>query len=218
MARFGVAVAASAALGPVLLVFPPLYFPWTLLVVVVASFLVGVVGRTSTARAQLAVTLGAAVTLFVVSLLALGRMGMGSIYPPLFAHYWWLFVPMLGGAVFGSIARRTLGQWGALGVGIVGVAGLAAAGAALAIALAPAEVGDAPQCISGRECVRYRCQMTAERIRLLAIERVTRYEASPLRITCVYTAWGGIHVGTAAATDRASSWDDGWWPRLLRTW
>lgn len=211
-----VALAAGVALGPVLIVFPPIYFPWTLLVACSAGLLTGLVGDTRrTPRAQLAGAVAAALLLFSVSLLVLGGGWTGSFSLALFAVYWWLLVPMAAGALLGAVARGRLGPWRALAASIGGVAAFAIVGAALAFAVAPSEVPNAPLCESGRECQRSRCWMSAER-RRLAVERVTRYDGDA--ITCVYTAWGGVHVGTAVDSGNGSTWDDGWWPGILRTW
>jgi hypothetical protein len=52
----------------------------------------------------------------------------------------------------------------------------------------------------------------AERRRLLAIERVTAFDGE--RVTCTYTAWGGIDIGRAEMGRGGGSWTDGVWPRL----
>ena len=82
-------------------------------------------------------------------------------------------------------------------------------GAALALAVAPADAANAPVCESGLECARSRCWFTAERRRLYAVERVTAFGGGG--ITCTYTAWGGADIGTV----RDGSWTDGAWPILL---
>ena len=82
-------------------------------------------------------------------------------------------------------------------------------GAALALAVAPADAANAPVCESGLECARSRCWFTAERRRLYAVERVTAFGGGG--ITCTYTARGGADIGTV----RDGSWTDGAWPILL---
>lgn len=209
-----VALAVGLALGPVLIVFTPLYFPWTLLVAGSLGLLAGLAGDTRpTPRARLVRAVAAALLLFSVSLLVLGRGWTGSFSPALLAAFWWLLLPTAAGALLGAAARGSLGPWRAFAASIGGTAAVAIAGAVLAVAAAPPDVPNAPLCEPGRECARSRCWMSAERRRLLAVERVTRYDDGV--ITCVYTAWGGVRIGTADASGRGSSWDDGWWPLLL---
>lgn len=215
--QLAVAFAAGVALGPVLIVFPPMYFPWTLLVSCSAGLLTGLVGDArGTPRHRVTRTAAGVVLLFAASLLVVARGWMGSFSPALFAAFWWLLVPIAGGALLGAVARGRLGLGPALAASIGGVAALAVVGMALAFAAAPSEVANPPVCEQGRECARARCWMVAERIRLLAVERVTTYGGDA--ITCVYTAWGGLHVGTAVSSGRGSTWDEGRWPQLLRTW
>lgn len=209
-----VALAGGVTLGPMLIVFPPIYFPWTLLVAGSIGLLSGLVTDTRrTLRAQLAVAVAAALLLYSVALLVVGRGLTGSLSLALFAVYWWLLAPLAVGALLGAVARRRLGPWRALVVSIGGVATLAILGAVLALTAAPPEVANAPLCETGRECARSRCWTSAERRRFLAVERVTRYDGDV--ITCVYTAWGGAQVGTTDASRSGSTWDDGWWPGLL---
>ncbi len=210
------AVLAGIALGPVLIIFPPSYFPWTIVVVALAGLLVGIASGSRSVPAQLARSIAAALTLFVVAILTFGRPTTGSFSPVLFAVLWWLFVPMAAGAVLGGLARRRLGPLRALAVTLGGAGELLLVGAVVALAAAPVEVADAPRCEPGRECSRSACWMTAERRRWLGLERVTSYRDGA--ITCVYTGWGGLHIGTVDAGGRGSTWEDGWWPKLVRTW
>lgn len=212
-----VAILAGVALAPLLVVFPPVYFPWTLLVAASAGSLVGLAGGARTARLDVAACIVAAILLFIIAVLAFGLPTVGSLSPALLAVFWWLFVPMAAGAITAGVLRRRLGTLRALGVSIGGAVALAVIGVALAFALAPPDAADAPQCDGVSTCARSTCWVSAERIRLLTLERVTRYGDGS--ITCVYTGWGGVQVGTArGAPGFGSGWEDGWWPRLLRTW
>lgn len=209
-----VALLGGLALGPTLIVFSPQYFPWTLLAAGAAGVAAGLAGGGRTLRAQLARAVAFSMVLFTVAVVVTGRGWMGSFAPALFTAMWWLLLPVAAGALLGALARRRLGAWRALAVSLVGVAGLTIAGALLASTLAPAEVGDAPRCETGLPCARSACWATAERRRFTAVERVVRYDGS--EITCTYTGWGGVHIGTATGSGRGSGWNDGWWPVLLR--
>jgi len=216
MIRFVVAVLAGIALGPMVLVFSPVYFPWTLLTVVAAGLLVGIADG-GTLAARLAWSSLAAALLFAVATFALSRMNAGFMSVRLLA--WlslWLLMPSLLGVAVGALARERLGPLRGMAASAGGVATVALIGAALALVAAPPEVANAPACGSTSYCDRWSCSMMAERRGWLAVERVTSYDAGG--ITCVYTGWGGIRIGTVVSAGRGSSWEDGWWPRLLRTW
>lgn len=200
------------ALGPVLIVFPPYYFPWTLLAAAAAGVAAGLAAGGRTLRARLAGAAAASLLLFTVALVVLGRGWMGSFAPGLLAAMWWLFPPVVAGALLSALARHLLGAWRAFATSLVGIAGLTLAGVLLASALAPAEAAGAPPF---ETAARWPCWAMAERRRLTAIERVVRNDGP--QITCTYTGWGGVHIGTARGSQRGSEWEDGWWPELLRT-
>ena len=212
MNRFVVAVLAGIALGPIVLVFSPVYFPWTLLTVVSAGLLVGIAGG-GTLAARLAWSSLAAALLFAVATFVLSRMNAGFMSVGLVAWLsMWLLMPLLLGVVVSAFARERLGPLRGMAASAGGVATVALIGAALALVAAPPEVANAPACGSTSYCERWSCSMMAERRGWLAVERVTSYGTGG--ITCVYTGWGGIHIGTVVS----ASWEDGWWPRLVRIW
>lgn len=209
-----VAFVVGLALFPVILVFSPIYFPWTLLVLAVGGALVGLTigsrGRSSFARA-----LGLAAVV-ILALVMIFRATANSV-GPLSVLFWslgWLLAPVFAGALAGAAARRSLGLTRGAGVIVLGTAALAGLGAALAITLAPSDVADIPYCEGSPACPRITCWTTAERRRLLAIESITAYDGQ--RIDCTYTAWGGIRIGTVSGTSgHGSGWTDADWPLLL---
>lgn len=203
------AVVLGVGLFPVLLVFPPVYFPWSIVVVACAGAAVGLTVRRARAERALALAVGAGALLLVVALLVLGRAATTGAYAALFAAQIGLFLPATGGAALGALARRRLGAARGAAIVAAGAVSIAGIGFALAVALAPSEVANASRCDPGRECGRERCWMTAERRRVLAVERVVAYEGQ--HVTCAYTAWGGILVGTVSD----GAWADGPWPGMF---
>ena len=209
MVSLVVAAVLGLALFGVLLVFPPLYFPWALLVIVAGGISVGLSVDPSSSRGSLTAAAFGALML-ATALLVLGRFAIvPSAFVGLFVSASWLFVPAVAGALLGAAFRRRLGLRRATGVLVTVVVIVGVIGAALALAVAPADAANAPVCESGLECPRSRCWFTAERRRLYAVERVTAFGGGG--ITCTYTAWGGADIGTV----RDGSWTDGAWPILL---
>ena len=210
MLSLAVATLLGLALFGVLLVFPPLYFPWALLVIVASGISIGLTVDPSSSRGPLrAAAFGA--LMLATALLVLGRFAIApSAYLGLFVSASWLLVPAVAGALIGAAFRRRLGLRRATGLLVAVVLIVGVAGAALALAVAPAEAANAPACDSGLECARSQCWSTAERRRLYAVERVTAFGGGG-NITCTYTAWGGADIGTV----RDGGWTDGAWPILL---
>jgi hypothetical protein len=217
-----ISVALAVLLGiaafPLVLVFGPVYFPWTLLVLACFG---GVVGLFITPRGQrsgLLRALGLAVFMVAV---VLGVMTLTSnmVLSPavLVARLnWigWLLLPILVGVLVGAWLRARLGIVHGAGIGAAALVAIALAGAGLAFALAPAEAARAPTCNPDSfDCPRSQCAIGAERRRFLAIERVTAFDAE--HITCTYTAWGGIYIGRADVGRGGGSWTDGAWPLIV---
>ncbi|MGH2450339.1 MAG: hypothetical protein ACRDGE_03520 [Candidatus Limnocylindria bacterium] len=200
------ALAAILGIGlfPVLLVFPPLYFLWALLVVACANAAAGLTIRRARLERALALAVLAGTVTVAIALATLGaRAVRPDAIPALFVTQSPLLLPAVGGAVIGALARRRLGGLHASAAVVAGAAVLTRIGFAIAGLFAPGEVANAPG-------FRNQCWMTAERRRILAVERVVAWDGR--HMTCTYTAWGGIHVGTV----RDSGWSDGWWPELFR--
>jgi hypothetical protein len=209
-----VALLTGVALYPVLLVFWPGYFPWTLLIVATAGLVTGLAGGGADLRAQLVESAVAGVVLMVGAIVVLAGLATTRSPLELLASSWWLIVPISAGVAAGASARHRFGSSDAAVLSATGVGAIALLGAVLAYAAAPAQVANVPACDPGQECPLSACWMTAERRRLYVVERVTRYENGA--ITCVYTGWGGVHIGTVTAAPGAGSgWEDGWWPRLI---
>lgn len=211
-----IAAVFAALVAPALVVFSPVYFPETLFAVLALGMFVGIAGRPSSFGAVAVACAVASGVVFVMGLVLFFRPFTGLVVVSgALAVGLWLFVPLTIGAAVGIVVRRRFPR-AAVAVGAAGVVAVAALGVLLMFVVAPREAADAPDCAGGHECARTMCQMMAERRRLFALERVTQYGAGT--VTCVYTAWGGVHVGTAYATSRSMSWDDGWWPHALRFW
>jgi hypothetical protein len=211
------AVLLGIAAFPVVLMFGPVYFPSSFLVL---ACLGGVVGLSIPPRGQrsgllrafgLAVVMVAAV-LGVMTLTSNMLMSLGVLLASLI---WmsWLLLPILVGVLVGAWLRARMGIARGAGIGAAGVFAIVLVGAGLAFAFAPPEVSGAPACDRGFECPRTWCAYMAERRRLLAIERVTAFDG--VNITCTYTAWGGFEIGRADMGSRGGSWTDGAWPRFM---
>lgn len=126
----------------------------------------------------------------------------------------WLLLPVLVGVTAGTTLRTRWGVARASTVSVLGLLVIALLGAGLAFALAPPEVANAPRCADSLDCPRTRCAQMAERTRLLAVERVIAFDGN--RITCTYTAWGGVYIGRVdAGFPGGGSWTDGAWPKIL---
>jgi len=203
-----VAVILGLAMFGLLLVFPPIYFPWALLVIVSCGLVVGL--TVDPARSHGPVWAAAfSALLLVTALLVLGRVATAGAYFSLFLSDSWLFVPATAGAFIGAAARRRLGFVRASAGLASAVAVIGVTGAVLALMAAPREVANAPRCDQEMDCARMRCWLTAERRRLYALERVTEFGGG--HITCTYVAWGGADIGRV----RDGGWTDGEWPILL---
>jgi hypothetical protein len=204
------ALVLGIVLFGLLLVFPPIYFPWTLLAIVSGGLAVGLTVDPSERHRPLRAAVFGTVML-ATALLVLARNAIEpSGYLALFLSASWLLGPAIVGAVTGAALRRRLGFVGATALLVPAVAVVGVIGAGLAVAAAPPEVANAPACTAGVECARARCWSTAERRRLYAVERVTEFSGGG-SITCAYTAWGGADIGTV----RDGGWTDGEWPMLL---
>lgn len=214
-----IALVLAALLGivafPLVLVFGPVYFPWSLLVLACMGGGVGLAVAPSTRRIVRAVALSCVLVLAVFAVLTLTA-NLVLRLEFLAATAAWLLeilVPVLAGTLVGAELRARLGplRGAAAGAGIALTA--AALGVALAFAAAPAEVANAPTCSGGLECPRTQCAYMAERRRLFTVERVTAFDGA--QITCTYTGWGGVGVGVAEMGRAGGSWTDGGWPRFM---
>jgi hypothetical protein len=211
------AVLFGLASFPVVLVFGPVYFPWSLLVLACFGGVVGLSIVPRARRSGLLRALGLAV-LMVAVVLCVFTLTSNVVFAPavmVSQLVWigWFLLPMLVGVSAGAWFRARLGPVRGFGIGAVVVSATFLVGAGLAFALAPPEIADAPACDGGFECPRTQCAYMAERRRLLAIERVTAFDGQ--RITCTYTAWGGVYIGRAEMGRGGGSWIDGPWPEIL---
>jgi hypothetical protein len=215
-----ISVALAVLLGiaafPLVLVFGPVYFPWTLFVLACFGGVVGLAIAPGQ-RAGLLQALGLAV-LMVSVVLAVMTVTSNMVLSPtvLFARLsWigWLLLPILVGVLVGAWLRARMGIVRGAGIGAAAVFAIALAGAGLAFAFAPPDVAGAPTCERERDCSRTQCAIGAERRRFLAVERVTAFDVD--HITCTYTAWGGIYIGRADVGRGGGSWTDGAWPRFI---
>jgi MFS family permease len=224
MRTIAVAVLLGLVAFPVVLVFGPTYFPWTLLVLAVLGGVGGLMVRPGNrhdlrALAVTALMSGVVVLAFALtSQMALQLASLTSdprLVVPFLVWVGSLLVAILVGAVAGVMLRA---RWGvASGVirGLLAALAVAVLGIILAFVLAPPEVAAAANC-SGPSCARSRCAFTAERTRFFALERVTELDAT--HVTCTYTAWGGLYIGRVDVSVPAggSTWTDGDWPLMLR--
>ena len=214
MLSVAVALVMGVLLFPIVLVFSPIYFPWTLLALAAAGALVGLtVG--SHGRAWLA-RVGGLAGLTVLAVLVIFRVSGNFVGPlvALFSWLAWLLVPIFPGALAGAVARRRFGAVRGAGTVLAGTLGLVLLGTVLAVALAPRDVADIPYCEGSPSCPRQVCWMTAERRRLFTIETITAYDDR--RMECTYTGWGGVRIGVVTwAKGEGSGWTDGDWPVLL---
>jgi hypothetical protein len=218
--RVALAVLLGIAAFPLVLVFGPFYFPWTLLVLACFGGVVGLFIAPRGQRAGLLQASGLAV-LMVAVVLAVMTVTSNMVLSPtvLFARLsWigWLLVPILVGVLVGAWLRARMGIVRGAGIGAAAVFAIALAGAGLAFAFAPPDVAGAPMCDREFDCphIRTQCSLMAERRRLLAIERVTAFDGD--HITCTYTAWSGIYIGRVdVGRGTGSSWTDGAWPRFV---
>lgn len=212
------AVLLGIAAFPLVLVFAPVYFPWTLFVLAFFGGAVGVSVAPRGQRAGLLRALGLAVFMVAVVLAVMTVTSNMVLIPSIliarFSWIGWLLLPILVGVRVGEWLRARLGIARGAGVGAASVFAMAVVGAGLAFASAPPDVGAAPICDPDRfDCPRTQCAYMAERRRLLTIERVTAFDG--VNITCTYTAWGGFDIGSATMGSRGGFWTDGAWPRFM---
>ena len=213
------AVLLGLVASPLVVVFGPAYFPWSLLVLLGLG---GVVGLTISPPSVLR-TLGLA-TLVVGVVFATLSVRSIALIPSIFASaavfvsvlVWTgtLLMSLLIGAATGAALRARWGLGRASAAGAFGVLAIGLLGAGLALAFAPPEIAAAPRCADSLECPRTWCAQMAERRRVFAVERVIAFDGN--RITCTYTAWGGVYIGQAdVGFPGGGGWTDGAWPRLL---
>ena len=221
------AVALAVVLGvvafPVVLVFGPVYFPWSVLVLAALGVAVGLAIPPRGPRFLRALGLAVVMVAVVFSV----RMLTSNItldpsrlvsntraLVPFLAYFGALLLPVLVGAAAGATLRAHWGVRRAGAVGVLGLFAIAVFGTGLAFAFAPSEVANAPRCADSLECPRIWCAQMAERRRLFAVERVIAWDGN--RITCTYTGWGGFSIGQAdVGFPGGGGWTDGAWPRLL---
>ncbi len=212
--RIAAAILLGIAMFPALLIFPPFLFPWMYLVLFVLGLILGTLVPRAAPRPLVAAPAIAALSV-AVAVLVLARAATSAGALPLLASSARLFVVVGAGALIAVALRRRLGPKRAFVVATAGTLVLFISGAALALALAPAQAG--PDCAhvtrgSAAECQGVvSCAMIAERRRLWTVERVVEFDARTNRATCTYTAWGGILIGTA----RDGGWTDGPIPIFL---
>lgn len=200
---------------PVVLVFGPVYFPWSLLVL---ACLGGVLGLAVPPRSGPVVRAVGLSCVFVLAVLTVFVVSSNMLLREEFlaATAMWLLeilAPAVVGAIVGALLRAHLGLVRGTAAGAGVAASIGVLGIALAYAAAPVEIADAPTCTGGLECPRTQCAYMAERRRLLTIERVTAFDGA--RVACTYTAWGGVQVGVAEMGRGGGSWTDGAWPRFM---
>lgn len=216
MSAIALAVLLGLATFPLVLVFGPVYFPSSLLVLACFGGVVGLSLASRGTRSLLTRAVGLTLLMITVVLgvITLTSNIAWSSSTLVFALRWTIgiLVPLLLGALAGAWLRARNGVKRGAAIGATAALGIALIGTGLAFAAAPAEIVDAPTCDRGFECPRVQCAYMAERRRFLALERVTAFDGE--RITCTYTAWGGIDIGRAEMGRGGGSWTDGLWPQL----
>lgn len=223
MLALALAVLLGVVAFPVVLVYGPAYSPWIVLVLVAFGGAVGLAVPPRGQRLPRALGLAGALVATVLGVLMLTsnvapNLSLLTANPAvLLSFVVWsgsLLLPVLVGVAAGATLRARWGTARAAAVGVLGLVATALLGAGLAFAFAPAEVASAPRCAGGPECPRVWCAQTAERRRMLAVERVIAFDGN--RITCNYTAWGGIDIGRAdVGFPGGGSWTDAVWPKML---
>jgi hypothetical protein len=216
-----ISLALAALLGlaafPLVLVFGPVYFPWTFLLLACFGGAVGLSVSPGGVRSRLLRSLGLATLMVAVVLGA--RLLTSNVVPDrgvsVAALVWttWILLAPLVGVFSAAWLRARMGLVRGAGIGALAVLAVALVGAGLALALAPPEAAGAPTCDGGFECPRTQCAYVAERRRFLAIERVTVLDAD--HITCTYTAWGGFEIGRADIGRLGGTWTEGTWPLIV---
>jgi len=95
------------ALFPLVLVFPPVYWPWSLLIMAACGAIVGLTVRRPLPRGAFVAAALVAVT--VVVTIGVGRLSRNFGVDLAAVLYWirWLYFPVLVGAMFGAMARAT---------------------------------------------------------------------------------------------------------------
>ena len=148
-----IAIALAVLLGvvafPVVLVFGPVYFPWSLLVLAALGCAVGLAipprGQRFLRALGLAVVMVAVVfgVFVLTSNIALDPSVLASNTAALLSSLVWigsLLLPTLVGVAAGATLRAQWGVGRAATVGVLGLLAIALLGAGLAFAFAPAEV------------------------------------------------------------------------------
>ena len=198
---------------PLVLIFPPTYWPWSLLVFAGVGGVAAFALPTRAPKALVA-ALGMAVLMTATTLginVARANLRFDVAYLP-----WWtilVLAPIFSGALAVVFLRTRFAGPLAAVFAAFAFAATAAVGAGAALALAPPEVAGLPACDRNVSCSRDQCALMAERRRLLAIEHVTASERS--RVSCAYTAWFGLPIGRAEIGAGGGHWIDGWWPELV---
>jgi len=210
-----IAVLLGIVAFPLVLVFGPAYFPWSLLVLACLGCMSGLSVPPRGRRVAHAIVVACVSVLAALAVLTVtANMALRPEYLAATAAWLlWILAPVLAGALVGTWLRARFGvvRGGVTGAGAAAAIGLT--GVVLALVLAPAEVANAPTCTGGFECPRTQCAYMAERRRLFTVERVTAFDGE--RITCTYTAWGGFEIGAAEMGRGGGSWMDGAWPRMV---
>lgn len=220
--QLGVALAFGVLLGPAVIVLPIVYSPATGLAALALGALAGTAGPRLQSRSAVlwAAAVGALLAVVAGWMVIVVFFSVSSLPASLQLFSSALFLPLFVLAVLGSIAGHlalsALGRAKSIGAVLTATALLAAAGAGAAMALAPPNVAGAPQCdgrsSGARDCeLLTRCEMMAERRRVLTVLRVVQLEP----FTCTYTGWGGVHIGTVIVEGKGMSWEDGAYPRLF---
>lgn len=216
MISVALALVLGTAAFPLVLVFGPVYFPWTLLVLACFGGVVGLSIAPRGQRSDLPRAFGLAVLLVAAVLGVMTTSNMLISLSLLLVSLVWiglLLLPILAGVFAGTSLRTRMGLARGAATGAAAAFATLVVGAGLALAFAPAEVS-APMCEPDRfDCPRTQCAYMAERRRVLTIERVTAFDGET--ITCTYTAWGGFEIGRATMGSRGGSWTDGAWPRFV---
>ena len=214
------AVLLGLALFPLVLVFGPVYFPWSLLVLFALGGAVGLAISPPSVPRTLGLAILMVLVVFAVLTVTMNIGPASSMFASaaalasLLVSTGSLLLPLLVGAATGATLRAHWSVGFAAAAGVSGLFAIALIGAGLAYAFAPSEIAAAPRCADSVECPRTWCAQMAERRRLFTVERVVAWDGN--RIRCSYTGWGGVSIGQAdVGFSGGGGWTDGAWPRLL---